>query len=349
MDPNGIHGRKLAALLLVSALVLTGILLVAPPGTTDAATSGEPDTPGDYIWCDSKDPQPKVTYEWIDAKANGEEITEIDSSSGYTDRTLPFLFEYFGMEYDTISISARGYIQVGDDGGSSTYYSSNLPYSGDGVNGIIAVSWGSPYDYYTPTGVYGGIHYYVPLQQDFVCIEWNTNSGQITSEIIIYDTGLIKMQWKDLGSMTDYTSGTYLVAGIESPDGSVGRTYSKYSESNLMNAMAVEFSTNISSIEGMVLQNGHGDGHICFAEYDYYEFQFTVSAPLGYGDINRARIYFGDPASNLGGEIRISGGATAVEQFPNSDDFLLIDDEGKISRCPAPNPSENVQKLFNSF
>jgi peroxiredoxin len=29
--------------------------------------------------------------------------------------------------------------------------------------------------------------------------------------------------------------------------------------------------------------------------------------------------------------------------------FLLIDDEGKIFRCPAPNPSENVQKLFNSF
>jgi peroxiredoxin len=32
--------------------------------------------------------------------------------------------------------------------------------------------------------------------------------------------------------------------------------------------------------------------------------------------------------------------------FPH---FLLIDNKGQILRCPAPNPSENVQKLFNSI
>ncbi|MCU0370913.1 MAG: redoxin family protein, partial [Bacteroidales bacterium] len=32
--------------------------------------------------------------------------------------------------------------------------------------------------------------------------------------------------------------------------------------------------------------------------------------------------------------------------FPH---FLLIDAVGKIVRCPAPSPSENIQKLFGSF
>jgi peroxiredoxin len=32
--------------------------------------------------------------------------------------------------------------------------------------------------------------------------------------------------------------------------------------------------------------------------------------------------------------------------FPH---FLLIDDKGQIVRCPAPSPSENIQKLFNSI
>ena len=26
--------------------------------------------------------------------------------------------------------------------------------------------------------------------------------------------------------------------------------------------------------------------------------------------------------------------------------FVLIDDKGNIIRCPAPSPSENIQKLF---
>lgn len=35
-----------------------------------------------------------------------------------------------------------------------------------------------------------------------------------------------------------------------------------------------------------------------------------------------------------------------ASSFPS---FLLIDDKGTIFRCPAPSPSENIQKLFDSF
>ena len=29
--------------------------------------------------------------------------------------------------------------------------------------------------------------------------------------------------------------------------------------------------------------------------------------------------------------------------------FVLINDQGQIMRCPAPSPSENIQRLFSSF
>jgi hypothetical protein len=35
-----------------------------------------------------------------------------------------------------------------------------------------------------------------------------------------------------------------------------------------------------------------------------------------------------------------------ASSFPH---FILIDDKGQVSRCPAPSPSENIQKLFDSF
>jgi hypothetical protein len=35
-----------------------------------------------------------------------------------------------------------------------------------------------------------------------------------------------------------------------------------------------------------------------------------------------------------------------ASSFPH---FILIDDNGRVSRCPAPSPSENIQKLLDSF
>jgi len=49
--------------------------------------------------------------------------------------------------------------------------------------------------------------------------------------------------------------------------------------------------------------------------------------------------------------LHYSGNIDLLENYDASTfpHFLLIDEKGRILRCPAPSPSENVQKLFNSI
>jgi hypothetical protein len=273
MEGNGVRIGKIAAVLLVATLTIAGLVYIQPQNG-EAMMSEDMDN-GGYMWCDSASPDPKVIYEWIDAKANGAEFTELDTTSTVAYLPLLFTFPYYGEDFNELWVTPRGYLCFDEIDVPDTGYSSNLPNS-NGQNGQIAAGWSSAYDYYTTGGVYGGVHYYFSPLNDFVCIEWNKNSMGQSFEIILYSSGLVKLQWKELGSSDNYKDGYYLVAGIESPDGSTGLCYSKYTQRNLFNSLAVEFSTNLTEIEDIALVNGDGDGHICFAEYDSYEFSALI-------------------------------------------------------------------------
>ena len=350
MKSSGVGKGSIAAVLLVATLVLAGLIaLLVPSAKIDAMLAEESDAFG-YIWQDNKDPDPKVEYNWIDAKTNGNEIMEITTTSGMTsvtNRSLPFTFSYYGMDYDTIWITARGYLTFNQITTTSTSYGSNLP-NGDGHDTIVAVIWNSFFNYYTAGGTYGGIHYYEDPAGDFVCIEWNRNSGTQTAEIILYKSGLIKMQWKELG--TSYPTGLYTVVGIENEDGSDGQCYSLYSNEGLQAGLALEFSTEIASIEALELFDGDGDdGHICYAEHRTYEFRTSVSSGEGWSDIVHVKVLFGPVSQGLGAEFRIVGGLPDFNLLPGSGQYMdleSIDVSANPDNLDQVNVSVNIMFLF---
>lgn len=323
MRSSGVGKGSIAAVFLVATLVLAGLIaLLVPSAETEAMLAEESDAFG-YIWQDSRDPDPKVDYEWIDAKTNGDEFEDITTSSGVANRSLPFTFPYYGVDYDTIWVTARGYLTFQEISSASTSYSSNLP-NGDGHDNIVAVIWNGYYTYYTAGGTYGGIHYYEDPAGDFVCIEWNRNSQGQTAEVILYKSGLIKMQWKDLG--TSYPTGLYTVAGIENEDGSDGQCYSFYQGEELGSSLAVEFSTEIASIAGLELADGDGeDAHICYAEHRNYEFRTAVSSGEGWSDIVHVKMFFGPVSLGLGAEFKIVGGLPDFDLLPGSGDHMVLE------------------------
>ena len=205
MNPKGVHGSQIAAVLLAVTFIFAGLFSIVRPEVTEAKLSEDTDS-GGYVWMDNQGPEPMINYKWEDAKANGEEITDLTTTDEVASLDLPFPFPYYGEVFYEIWVTSYGYLTLQEIYYGDTSYSSNIP-NGNGQGGQIAVDWCSAYDYYTPGGVYGGVWYYVDPGYDFVCVEWNRNSVGATAEIILYSSGLIKLQWKELGTQDYYKDG----------------------------------------------------------------------------------------------------------------------------------------------
>jgi uncharacterized repeat protein (TIGR01451 family) len=101
--------------LLTALLGLTAAIAIVPVatfslGTDDvrADTSG-PNASG-YEWIDSNAPNPTVPFEWIDA-TDGSLLTVItDDDDDWETVTLPFTFNFFGVDYTEADVSSNGFL-----------------------------------------------------------------------------------------------------------------------------------------------------------------------------------------------------------------------------------------------
>ncbi|MBU0519163.1 T9SS type A sorting domain-containing protein [bacterium] len=141
---------------------------------------------------------------------------------------LPFSFQYYGIDYDTLSVGANGWIAPGriteDD-----YSNSGIPNS-DGPERMIAPYWE---DLSPQRPESGGVWTWYDAANHLYIVEWNhveqyapTGSFE-TFQVILYDPayhqtntgdGRIKFQYKDM-SGTAQTEGTI---GIENHAETVG-------------------------------------------------------------------------------------------------------------------------------
>ncbi|MEA3558049.1 MAG: hypothetical protein U9R75_02235, partial [Candidatus Thermoplasmatota archaeon] len=307
MDISGEKKKGAMAVLVLITLVLAGLIVVAPVPDVDAGMASERDEFG-YSWTDNKDPDPKVEYNWLDVVTSGEEVL-ISGSYGLYTLPLDFDFEMYGAAYDEIVIGTKGFIIFDNSKNPSNYYSTGIPMSSSGLNGpMIHVCFGYPWtDQYS----YGGVHYLESpsgVSPKWIAVEWNSNTYGMTYEVILYEGGLIKMQYNNMGTQTNYNEGQYLSAGVQ--EGDVYLAYTTYSTKGLQSGLAVEYSTEEIQMEDFKIVNGDGPfDHTAFAEHGYYEFDFNVSSSKGFQDVSLVKVYFGEPSENIFVKF-IAGGGT---------------------------------------
>ncbi|MCB9358275.1 MAG: carboxypeptidase regulatory-like domain-containing protein, partial [Calditrichaeota bacterium] len=142
-----------------------------------------------------------------------------------TARALPFTFQYYGVEYDTITINANGWIAFGNQSWADHFRNYPIPAQSS-ARAMIAPLW----DDMKTNGSGQGVWYYHDTVEDRVIIQWKGTSGSGWTaaqnfEVILYGqtetptldgNGRILIQYNDV---TMNTSGAF---GTEISGSSVG-------------------------------------------------------------------------------------------------------------------------------
>ncbi len=309
-------GLAIVLLMVFSGMmVLTAILVEEPDMEAEAAMSPKKDAFG-YMWVDNNDPEPTVEYDWIDAKNNPRsvEMDEIEVSNPYNGQAyqyydLPFDFPFYGEYYSRTAVCGAGYIDFAGFQYSYApgyYYMYQIPYSSY-ENGFIA-AWagyvgdangGSDFTVYALQGeTYG---------EKWVCFEWwnaycyfyYTDPGnELNFQIIIYESGLIKLQYKDtVTQYSSYSNGYYGFAGIENPTGTVGLEYSGRMDTNLKDGLAVMIGMNLAEVNSMAVETEEGGA--LYAMYQDYTITAEVKHPINNDMIRVVAITMGNNLADL--------------------------------------------------
>ncbi len=203
-----------------------------------------------YICIESSDSHPQApTYNWIEinpSAAGGLPGTSAglidtgnhDENNGVNNYIhsfqLPFPVKFYGVDYDSISISSKGFVTFGGQDSDSPFFRNyNIPDAG-GPSPMIAAMWD---DIYVGSG---GVYYYYDNTENIYIVEWyncpNNNGGNETMQIIIYDpmyyptyTGdaMIKIQYSSFQNTDSSFSlsgdqGNYCTIGLQNHVGNVG-------------------------------------------------------------------------------------------------------------------------------
>ncbi|MGA1865917.1 MAG: hypothetical protein ACMUFK_00450 [Thermoplasmatota archaeon] len=298
--------------MVISAIFFLG-LYTGKDQSVEAKVSS-PDGYG-YMWADTNDPEPKIEYEWIDATKDGYYLSQAwayNSGSTHEYYDLPFQFPFYGEYFDQVLVHASGFIDFAPYYTSYSGYSTNIP-STSYANGMIAVCWG-PIGSYSSYGP-GDFRIFAlegrSSGERWVCFEWYkayapgsyTNNGegyQITFECIIYESGVIKLQYQDVTSAYSspyYSNGYYQMVGIENHAGNIGLMYSSYTTANLKEGLAVMFGKSIMDIKEASLETD--EGGVLYAQYRDYTIEALVNHPVSYSEVRAVSATLGQGLADL--------------------------------------------------
>ncbi len=177
-------------------------------------------------------------YDWIEISPyNGGSGNMLDSDHGTTDGyvgvvDLPFIFQYYGKNYDQVSIASNGYLSMGSC--KQIFFRNRTIPSGIGPNAMISPFW----DFIK----YGDLCYYYDPSEHIFIIEWDEFTNQYsyveeTFQVILYDPefyptqtgdGQILFQYKEINNID--AGENYATVGIENEaqDEGLLLTYANY-------------------------------------------------------------------------------------------------------------------------
>ena len=225
------------------------VLMVIAVGTgVVEGRTGGPDYMG-YTFIDSNTPG-GPTYNWIDIKATGTKIEELNSSDdSYTSNgnSVGFFFNFYGTDYSLVNITNNGIIFA--TRGSGDF--SNVPINDSPLHNFIAPFWDDIVTWNHSGGPLGGIYYQIigtAPNRKFI-VEWENNQHYqespkgITFEAILNEgNNNILFQYSDVSFGQGYSegnNGSSATVGIEGALG-FGLQYS-YDNNSLSPGLAILF------------------------------------------------------------------------------------------------------------
>lgn len=198
--------------------------------------SGAPGTYG-YSWVDSNNGGP--AYEYIDISSTGE-VAQLGADDSVT-VDLPFNFNYFGENQNTVTIASNGFLTFAPLVGSN-FINQQIPNE-ENPNLFIAGLW----DDLEPQS--GGNVFYQATQEYFI-VQYENVPGfglvgpapaPVSFQMILYPNGSIKFQYKNVDS-TIKTSST---VGLEGPLGVSGLQVI-FNNEYLTNELAITFTPPVT-------------------------------------------------------------------------------------------------------
>ncbi len=257
-----------------------------------------------YIWIDSKDPDPKVEYDYKDIHSTGSKVTFTNGYTYYSSRyyahqviDLPFTFDFYGVPHDEIRVAVSGAVGFTNCLSTSYFYSwtysYNIPNSrtpDDTINVYAGYGMGMPESWGG-----AGVFYEAGVDDDgtkFFVIQWyrvsiyyyyaarySSTAYTMDFEVVLYEDGRILCQYKDVHTSysSSYSYGDGALLGIESPDGTHGLQYSRDSRYSVAAGQAILYKQYFTSIDAE-LSEGYGeDGDIypAFGGHEAWEEEET--------------------------------------------------------------------------
>lgn len=252
-------------------------------GTAGEGDAFGPDGYG-YLCVDNTDDEVYFppAYEWIEIDPNEEEgqgtNTDLEDTGAERDEStlvdLPFAFQYYGEEYNEITICTNGWITMGNHSDLFTARNRRIP------GGMVAPAMICPFwdDLKTTNG--GGIYYWFDEDNHTFIVEWKEmerlvqgNGETETFQVILYDPnhypsfsgdGDILFQYLEVedGRNAFAWDVRYATVGIGSPDLTTGIQYTYHNELSpgaapLEPELAIKFTTmrsfELGAAEGFVL------------------------------------------------------------------------------------------------
>ncbi|MCD6383606.1 MAG: hypothetical protein J7L88_04020, partial [Thermoplasmata archaeon] len=326
--------RRILLATVLASLVLT--LLLPQIEWGEGRRADKEDSFG-YFWVDSKPPAPTVEYNWLDVKSSGTKLTFTSAGNPAT-ISLPFSVPFYGRSYNKLYVSSYGFISFQ---AFSSYYGGVRIPSSYAPNAVIAVYSCSDSSYY---GTNSGTYYTVSTSNGakYVAIEWVTNYDQ-NYEVIIYEGGLIKMQYRDVdASYSWYSNGNRAYVGIEDHSGTVGTVYCANS-GNIQNKLAIIFTKFKSYVNYFEITNGDGNtGKMLFAKYRTYHMVLEVKDDGGWEDISEVFVQFGN---FTGAPVIVYDGANGTISINDPRGYMsLVEDE-----CIVRSLGQYIARLTIAF
>ena len=171
-----------------------------------------------YEWADS-DAVDGPTYSWEDIASSGTSLTLADDASETLDIGFDFPF-LSGQVVDEVHVGSNGLLGVGSDSGVSNASNEEIPASAM-PNNIICPFW----DNLDPTAG-GTVHYEnlgTELDRRFIlqytAVKLEASTDLLTFQVILYESGNILFQYKEMPGLGDGSSATI---GVEGKEGAKG-------------------------------------------------------------------------------------------------------------------------------
>ncbi len=231
--------------------ITVGLITQGSPTFDDSLFYFAYDT-GDTIYTECPE------FDWIEiapAAGGSGDIIPFSGSDQTIPVSLPFTFQYYGQEYDYVSVSTDGWLAMGQV--TITNYNNTTIPRIDGIPAMVAPFWD---DLWHNSNETGQICTYYDDQEDIFVVEYYqinhyANSNQPESfEVVFYDPIAYPTVTGDgeiLFAFLDITNSgiDHSTTGIESPSENIGIVYNyngdyPASAFELTNGMAVKFTTD---------------------------------------------------------------------------------------------------------